>query len=272
MEYLLDRSEQYHGKPFKKALVRLITALPMPRLFLILATLGLHASLNPAEHVSPSSSSSSSPLPPPTPPGLEEFLAQLSSAGGAGLLDPATVRSGWSPQGAELSLGGKAVGDTGAVALARVLGKSASLPLVKLGLASNQIGAAGAAALAQALEKNSALRELNLMGNEIGDLGATALAQGLASNTGLRDLYLSGNKITDAGAVALAEGLAKNTGLEELYLHYNDIDDDGGEALARAMTRNRVVKVSGVFRGIPRWEKLRERVEKEGGARGRPDL
>src|SRR6185312_4758294 len=65
------------------------------------------------------------------------------------------------------------IGETGATAMAKVLGSNPSCKI--------QIGDAEATALAKALESNSSLISLDLNINCIGDTGAAALAKALGS-------------------------------------------------------------------------------------------
>ena len=73
----------------------------------------------------------------------------------------------------ESDLFGNIIGETGATAMAKVLGSNPSCKI--------QIGDAEATALAKALESNSSLISLDLNINCIGDTGAAALAKALGS-------------------------------------------------------------------------------------------
>ena len=128
------------------------------------------------------------------------------------------------------------ISDDGAVALAETLHHNSTLQ--ELHLASNSISDDGAVALAETLHHNSTLQKLYLLYNSISDDGAVALAETLHHNSTLQELHLASNSISDDGAVALAKALRHNSTLQELHLSNNSISDDGAEALAKALCHN----------------------------------
>ena len=116
------------------------------------------------------------------------------------------------------------IDDTGAEALAKVLGSNTTLTSLNLGF--NNIGDTGAVTLAKALEENSTLTSLNLHNTNIGDTGAVALAKALEGNSALTSLNLGYNKIGNTGAEALAKIFEGNTKLAFLGLHVNNISEN----------------------------------------------
>ena len=116
----------------------------------------------------------------------------------------------------ELMLGRNAIGDAGALALARgctsvdEVGLFTS-PFRKLGLMANCVGDAGAAAFANALKANCPLEHLNLGHNQIGDVGTEALTDGVRANTRISALDVGINQHSATTAArALAELMARD--------------------------------------------------------------
>ncbi len=135
-----------------------------------------------------------------------------------------------------------AIDDTGARAVATMLGKKGVL--CKLNLSQNSITAAGAQALATALMGNSTLTTLLLFRNKVGGVGAQALALALHRNTALEILQLSWNipAIGDIGAKAIATALAHNTTIVSLDLSGSHIGQHGASFLATALHTNTTLK------------------------------
>jgi len=173
-------------------------------------------------------------------------------SGQCGTLALGTVRANWlwgaAQRGTELELArtneaialGNALGDGGAVALARAVPSGSLQSLRHLSLDQCGITDAGAGALAAAmLDATGGLRRLvalGLEGNDIGDEGAMAIAAALGSRGAARLQYLDleGNRIGDGGAQALAEALAAAPELRELWVHGNAFWAAGRDALRHA--------------------------------------
>ena len=107
----------------------------------------------------------------------------------------------------DLDLGGNAITDVGAIAIAEGIMQTHA-PLATVVLGPNKIGDAGAAALGEALRISRAPLDLRLHFNPIGDVGATAIAKGLAVanapvHQAVHTLWLSSNKIGPIGAAAI---------------------------------------------------------------------
>jgi hypothetical protein len=111
-----------------------------------------------------------------------------------------------------------AVGDGGAVALARVLACGSVHGLRTLALVNLTIGCPGARALAAALRHNSALTTLYLGHNCIHDGGAEALAEALRENHGVKTLTLDHNAVTRRGVAQFNLSLQVNRTLTALDL------------------------------------------------------
>ena len=83
----------------------------------------------------------------------------------------------------ELFLGGKSIGDAGAVEVAQLLRGNTTITGVYLSY--NNIGATGAAALGEAFKANTCITEVYLSDNNIGATGAAALGEAFKANTGI---------------------------------------------------------------------------------------
>jgi hypothetical protein len=102
------------------------------------------------------------------------------------------------PLRVEEELSGMNLGDKGACAVALALTESTNSALGELCLGSNNIGDTGAQALAAVLGgRGAVLRRLSLRDNKIGDVGAVALVDVLRTNTMLEELDLWGNCLSD---------------------------------------------------------------------------
>ena len=112
----------------------------------------------------------------------------------------ALEHSGPSSRLSRLSLRGAAVGNRGAQALARALGRDGAAKLRALDLSSSGVGDAGAAALARSCcTRTGSLSSLGLALNRIATKGAAAFVDALDQpdrNRALRSLTLSSNRIS----------------------------------------------------------------------------
>ena len=109
-----------------------------------------------------------------------------------------------------------------------------------LQIGGNALGDAGATAVADGLRRNARLRRLGLERTGIGATGADALADALAVNTALRSLGLAHNRCGASGVAALAGALRLTAApLRELDLEHNGAALGGGgtavDALAAAL-------------------------------------
>jgi Ran GTPase-activating protein (RanGAP) involved in mRNA processing and transport len=132
---------------------------------------------------------------------------------------------------------GNALGDKGAVALAKAVPAGKLESLQRLNLGQSGIMDDGAKALALAMEEGGLpLVRLGLEGNGIGDEGAEAIARAVRSGgvPKLRCLDLEGNQIGDSGARALAEALEEAPEIRELWVHGNAFRSAGRDALRNA--------------------------------------
>lgn len=121
-----------------------------------------------------------------------------------------------------LCMGGNfGVGDLGASAIGRALGKNTSL--IELWLRDNGIGIKGAQALADGLRHNVTLKQQWLGGNDMGDEGAAALANAIRSSGTISIMDLSNNGISDVGASSLRDALERNFSIVKLDLSGNNI-------------------------------------------------
>ncbi|MFC7511408.1 gala protein [Streptomyces thermocarboxydus] len=170
---------------------------------------------------------------------------------------PATAAS---PHARHVLLGTNAIGDEGALTVARALAEGHGLRTLYLGC--NRIGPDGVTALADALSADGTVRALWLKRNPVGDDGVTALAAMLRRNTTLRTLdlvntgattaslrllldaltgrphpverlFLGGNGLTADSAELLA-AFVRDAGVRELYLPANHLGDRGAAVLAAA--------------------------------------
>ena len=133
------------------------------------------------------------------------------------------------------------ISHVGAKALAQAL-KSIDMITLDLSRSNNAIGDGGAVALAKALHHNSTLEKLHLFSNSISDDGAVALAQALCHNSTLKRLDLDNNSISDDGAQALAQALCHNSTLEYLWLHGNEsIGKKGTHQLIESLAVNKSI-------------------------------
>ncbi|KAJ8271037.1 hypothetical protein GJAV_G00122070 [Gymnothorax javanicus] len=135
----------------------------------------------------------------------------------------------------ELNLSHNLIGDRGAKAIGKLLGRSR---LRKLTLCYNRIRGPGAQVLAHALSKNSSLTHLNLRLNFLGDEGGQAIAQALLKNRTLVNLHLGANQMTEPSAMVLSQMLAQNDILRDINLSCNTLGVDGGKAIEEGMSRN----------------------------------
>lgn len=104
------------------------------------------------------------------------------------------------PHRLDEELSGIGLGNVGAQAVARAIDAAQNCSLGELCLGGNNIGDTGARAIAQILgSPRSALRRLSLRNNRIGDVGAWALAAALATNVMLEELDLWGNELSELG-------------------------------------------------------------------------
>ncbi|EGD81980.1 hypothetical protein PTSG_11903 [Salpingoeca rosetta] len=122
----------------------------------------------------------------------------------------------------EFSLFGNRVRSDAADGLATLLKHNTTLRLLHLG--DNAIGDAGAVKLAKALQEgNNTLRELVLFNNRLGDQAAISLAKMLEHNSALTQLNLQHNSITAEGGKALGRVLDSNRALKRLDLKNNSL-------------------------------------------------
>ncbi|MGA4960638.1 gala protein [Streptomyces pseudogriseolus] len=185
----------------------------------------------------------------------------LGAAGAARLMPTAAA----SPHARHVLLGTNAIGDEGAVTVARALTDDHGLHTLYLGC--NRIGPDGVTALADALAADDTVRALWLKRNPVGDDGVTALAAMLRRNTALRTLdlvntgitaaslrvlldaltgrpypverlFLGGNGLT-ADTADLLAALIREAGVRELYLPANHLGDEGAAVLAAAAAGSR---------------------------------
>ena len=135
-----------------------------------------------------------------------------------------------------LSLDDNPVGDTGATAIAELLGHNSCLRM--LSLTGTHITAAGATALADAAARHpGALTYLSLQGCQLQDSGAAAVARLLATEP-LAVLDLEDTGMQAAGVASVAAAMATSTSLRSCFLARNDMGSAGLQAVARAMVHN----------------------------------
>ena len=137
------------------------------------------------------------------------------------------------------------INDDGVVILVEAFGMSADLSLIELDLEVNRIGDTGACAIAKMLGTNSTLKTLTFRhcGN-ISNKGACKLAEALKTNTTLLSLNLAHNKVGVEGARAFSQTLRVNRILEELYLYGNaSIGAEGVLLLQKALHVNAALRV-----------------------------
>ena len=150
-----------------------------------------------------------------------------------------------------LDLGQNALGDEGAIRLARALDKNSRLRGVLLHMAG--IGGAGFAALTDALvapASRTVLQWLELYGNAISNHedGQTTnvredLRRLVAECRALRYLGLSKTGLGDPECAAIAEGLSANSGsILFLALSRNELTDKGVKDVCEALQKNTTVK------------------------------
>ncbi|KAK1796199.1 hypothetical protein P4O66_009278, partial [Electrophorus voltai] len=135
----------------------------------------------------------------------------------------------------ELDLSHNLIGDRGARAIGKLLGRS---HLKRLAIYNNQIRGPGAQALSHALSKNPSLVALNLRLNRLADEGGQAVAQALLKNQNLVSLHLGANEMTEPTATAMANALVHNSTLRNLSLACNRLGVDGGKVLEEGMSHN----------------------------------
>ncbi|MGA5122327.1 gala protein [Streptomyces pseudogriseolus] len=194
--------------------------------------------------------------------GRVDLCKQGLGAVGAARLMPTAAAS---PHARHVLLGTNAIGDEGAVTVARALTDDHGLHTLYLGC--NRIGPDGVTALADAVAADDTVRALWLKRNPVGDDGVTALAAMLRRNTALRTLdlvntgitaaslrvlldaltgrphpverlFLGGNGLT-AGTADLLAALIREAGVRELYLPANHLGDEGAAVLAAAAAGSR---------------------------------
>jgi Ran GTPase-activating protein (RanGAP) involved in mRNA processing and transport len=166
-----------------------------------------------------------------------------------------------------LMLGTDGIGDTGAEAVAKLIGEGENNALEIVYLGCNTISSVGTTAIAQALHTNHSVQGLWLKRNPIGTDGAIAIAEMLRHNTTLRvldlvntlpgpvgldaildvlthtnrtveRLYLSGNALTSRDAEQLATLLRHNPTIKALLLSVNALGDAGASILADGLKAN----------------------------------
>ncbi|MET9332158.1 gala protein [Streptomyces cellulosae] len=192
--------------------------------------------------------------------GRVDLCKQGLGAAGAARLMPAAAASA---HARHVLLGTNAVGDDGALTVARALTDGQGTHgLRTLYLGCNRIGPDGVTALADALSADGTVRALWLKRNPVGDDGVTALAAMLRRNTTLRTLdlvntgattaslrllldaltgrphpverlFFGGNGLTADSAELLA-AFVRDAGVRELYLPANHLGDRGAAVLAAA--------------------------------------
>ncbi|KAJ8275370.1 hypothetical protein COCON_G00099950 [Conger conger] len=135
----------------------------------------------------------------------------------------------------ELNLSHNLIGDRGAKAIAKLLGRSR---LRRLALSDNRIRGPGAQALAHAIARSASLTDLNLRLNFLGDEGGQAVANALLKNRSLVTVHLGANQMTEPTAMVLSQVLAQNRVLQDINLSCNRLGVDGGKALEEGMSHN----------------------------------
>ncbi|KAJ8355469.1 hypothetical protein SKAU_G00182630 [Synaphobranchus kaupii] len=135
----------------------------------------------------------------------------------------------------ELNLSHNLIGDRGAKAIGKLLGRCR---LRKLTLCDNRIRGPGAQALAHALAQNATLTSLNLRLNFLGDEGGQAIAHALLKNRTLVNVHLGANQMTEPTAMVLSQVLAQNDVLQDINLSCNRLGVDGGKAVEEGMSHN----------------------------------
>ncbi|XP_064196865.1 dynein regulatory complex subunit 5 isoform X1 [Anguilla rostrata] len=135
----------------------------------------------------------------------------------------------------ELDLSHNLIGDRGAKAVGKLLGRCR---LQRLTLCDNRIRGPGGQALAHALAKTSTLTALNLRLNFLGDEGGQAVAHALLKNRSLVTVHLGANQMTEPTAMVLSQVLAQNSVLRDINLSCNRLGVDGGKALEEGMSHN----------------------------------
>ncbi|MFB7116156.1 gala protein [Streptomyces sp. NPDC056291] len=198
--------------------------------------------------------------------GRVDLCKQGLGAVGAARLMPVAASS---PYARHVLLGTNAIGDEGALTVARALAEGHGLHTLYLGC--NRIGPEGVTALADALSADHTVRALWFKRNPVGDEGVHALAAMLRRNTALRTLdlvntgltaaglrvlldaltsrprpverlFLGGNGLTAESAGLLA-ALIREAGVRELYLPANHLGDEGAAVLAAAADSARPVRL-----------------------------
>ncbi|KAG9344666.1 hypothetical protein JZ751_010352 [Albula glossodonta] len=139
------------------------------------------------------------------------------------------------PSLVELNLSHNLIGDRGAKAIGKLLGRSR---LQKLTLCGNRIQGPGAQAMAHALAKNTTLLDLNFRLNFLGDDGGQAIAHALLKNRTLVTVHLGANQMTEPTAMVLSQVLVQNSVLQDINLSCNRLGVDGGKALEEGMSHN----------------------------------
>lgn len=132
-----------------------------------------------------------------------------------------------------LALAQNGLGDLGVTIVADALGPAT--PLVLLDLASNSFGGAGAQAVARALGRGAlpALATLSLKNNDIESQGLAAL--GNVTHATINWLNLGDNQIADPAPLVDALQAGRFPQLRRLNLDHNLLTDDGMRNLATAL-------------------------------------
>lgn len=120
----------------------------------------------------------------------------------------------------ELSFAHNLIGDRGALAISKLLGKS---KLEVLNLSDNNIQTMGAKAIGHALAKNSTLVSLSLRLNRLGDRGGRAICKALLKNKTLLHLHLGACGVREPTVFLLSEVLLQNETLRSLNLSCNSL-------------------------------------------------
>ncbi len=129
---------------------------------------------------------------------------------------------------------GNNIGDTGAIAFAKLVAQRTDVQKLRLG--HNNITVAGVKGLAENL-KNSSLTELYLNENLIGDAGAPHLAAIIKQNDKLQKIHFGNNSLSKKGFLIIVEALKDHPSLKEIDLTILDceLNDDCKKTLREAI-------------------------------------
>ncbi len=145
-----------------------------------------------------------------------------------------------------LHVGQNILGDEGAIALARALGRD-NRTLKQLWLQRNSIGPDAAREIATMLQTNSSLEVLNLADNALGAAGGKLLAGALRRNRAVQQFFAPGNRLGDAAGKEFLATMRDSKSLWKVELHNNDMKDILGRELA-------VLSLQALLRGDPRFD------------------